>query len=103
MMKKLLEQVQKLADDELKIANEQFPLFASSHEGAAVILEEVEEADDEMVWMKSQYNRLWDDVKENEPKEWIIDDAERVKKFAINCACECIQVAAMCGKIKMSK
>lgn len=103
MMNKLLEKVKVLADEELKLANEQYPLFASAHEGAAVILEEVEEADDEMVWMKRQYNRLWDDVKADGPKECIIDNAEKLKRLAKRCAAECIQVAAMCEKMKMSE
>lgn len=102
MMKKLLEQVQKLADDELKMANEQFPLFASNHEGAAVILEEVEEADDEMDWIDELYQCLWKDVKDDEPEN-VMERAGEMKVHAIRCACECIQVAAMCEKIKMKK
>lgn len=106
-MKKLMESVKELVDRELKMANEQFPLFASNHEGAAVILEEVEEADDEMIKMQEAYSALWNCVKENisfEDKYFFGDNempVDNLKKYAIRCACECIQVAAMCEKIKM--
>lgn len=100
MMTVLLGKVADLADEELKMANEQYPLFASNHEGAAVILEEVEEADDEMMRIKYYNGLLWNDVKEDED---VGEDAEDVKKHAIRCACECIQVAAMCDKINLKE
>lgn len=109
MMNKTMECVKKMVDQELKMANEQYPLFASVHEGAAVILEELEEAEDEMNKMKEAYSTLWDCVKENislEDKYFFGDNdkpADGLKKYAINCACECIQVAAMCEKIKLKK
>ena len=98
MMIKLLEKVKALADEELKLANEQHPLFASNHEGAAVIREEVEEADDEMMRIKDYNGLLWNDVKEDEN---VKDDADAIKKHAILCACKCIQAAAMCEKMKL--
>lgn len=100
MMKKLMDKVIALTDEELDMANEQYPLFASNHEGSAVIREEVEEADDEMTRIKYYNGLLWDDVKEDENVD---DDVDEVEKHAIRCACECIQVAAMCRKIKIKK
>ena len=101
MMDKTIEGVEKLADAELKMANEQHPLFASNHEGAAVILEEVEEAEIELNAMKNCYELLWHEVKSDDPTRaglW----ADSLKRSAIRCAAECIQVAAMSEKIKMS-
>ena len=40
--------IEKLINDELRAANKKFPLFSSWHEAYAVILEEVEEAGEEV-------------------------------------------------------
>ena len=102
MMDKTIEGVEKLADEELKMANEQHPLFASNHEGAAVILEEVEEAALELEVLKSAYKLLWGDVK-SDNAIGVRRSAEKVRWRAIKCAAECIQVAAMCQKMRMSE
>lgn len=102
MMDKTIEGVEKLADEELKMANEQHPLFASNHEGAAVILEEVEEAALELEVLKSAYKLLWGDVK-SDNAIGVRRSAEKVRRRAIKCAAECIQVAAMCEKMRMSE
>ena len=103
MMKKLLDKVTLLVFEELKMANGQYPLFASSHEASAVILEEVEEADDEIARMCRHFYTMWQDIKSDEDYDCICADADDLKKHAIRCACECIQVAAMCEKIKIKK
>ena len=82
------------------MANEQHPLFASNHEGYAVIHEEMEEARDEILKMEYYDGLLWSDVKEDENVD---EDAEEVEKHAVRCACECIQVEAMCRKLKLRK
>lgn len=102
MMDKTIEGVEKLADEELKMANEQHPLFASNHEGAAVILEEAEEAALEMEVLRSAYKLLWGDVK-SDNAIGVKRSAEKVRWRAIKCAAECIQVAAMCQKMRMSE
>lgn len=89
--------VENLVQKELKSANQRFPMFRSDHEGAAVILEEIEEAHSEMLDMELQYKSLWKTIKENfintaSYAELIFDDA-------INLACEAIQVAAMVQKL----
>ena len=88
--------VENLVQKELESANKRFPLFRSDHEGAAVILEEIEEAHSEMLDMELHYKSLWQTVKENfintgSYAELIFDDA-------INLVCEAIQVAAMAQK-----
>ena len=88
--------VEKLVQKELESANQKFPMFRSDHEGAAVIVEEIEEAHSEMLDMELNYKSLWQTIKENfintaSYAELIFDDA-------INLACEAIQVAAMAQK-----
>ena len=95
-MNAVKEDVEKLVQKELESANQRFPMFRSDHEGAAVILEEIEETHSEMLDMELNYKSLWQTIKENfintaSYAELIFDDA-------INLACEAIQVAAMAQK-----
>ena len=99
-MQKLLEGVFALKDKELQMANENYPLFSSDHEGSAVIREEIEEAELEMENIKYYYSILWDSVKCDSDIDY---DADKLKIVACKCAAECIQVAAMCEKIKLKK
>ena len=87
--------VEKLVQKELESANQKFPMFRSDHEGAAVIFEEIEEAEDELKSIKSVFEELWYTVKSNESNEpWV----SRVMEYSVNLACEAIQVAAMAQK-----
>ena len=95
-MNAVKQDVEKLVQKELESANQKFPMFRSDHEGAAVIVEEIEEAHSEMLDMELNYKSLWQTVKENfintaSYAELIFDDA-------INLACEAIQIAAMAQK-----
>ena len=95
-MNAVKQDVEKLVQKELVSANQRFPMFRSDHEGAAVILEEIEETHSEMLDMELNYKSLWQTIKENfintaSYAELIFDDA-------INLACEAIQVAAMAQK-----
>lgn len=95
-MNAVKQDVEKLVQKELESANQRFPMFRSDHEGAAVILEEIEETHSEMLDMELNYKSLWQTIKENfintaSYAELIFDDA-------INLACEAIQVAAMAQK-----
>lgn len=95
--------VELLVEKELKAANENNPLFHSMHEGYAVILEEVEEADLELFMLKDTWlSALWYYVKNDEKNE-CVDSAENLKKFSVNLAIEAIQVAAMAQKFIDSK
>ena len=67
----------KLISEEVDFANEKFPAFSSSHEGYAVILEEMDE--------------LWDEIKNNK------DPMSSMKQKK-----EAIQVGAMAVKFLMS-
>lgn len=69
---------------ELAAANKKFPMFASAHEGWAVIREELQEVKDDH-YMLEQYleNRLWNEVRYNNeiPKE-DLKEGIRVFRFA---------------------
>ena len=98
MMTKLKEQVIKLVDFELEMANKEHgERFNSTHEAYAVMKEEYEEAKEALesagmflnqgFWIRCRRNGL---------------DCAYYAKFieseAIKAACECIQVAAMAQK-----
>ena len=87
--------VEKLVQKELESANQRFPMFRSDHEGAAVILEEIEETKSSLLTVELAFTHLWRKIKKD------ISDIDLVKglKFeAISLACEAIQVAAMAQK-----
>lgn len=96
--------IEKLINDELRAANKKFPLFSSWHEAYAVILEEVEEAGEEVNAMCALYlDRLWQDIRTKSASE--ADrflDLGKVRDIAIRAIEELIQAAAMCDKAVMS-
>lgn len=96
------EDVELLVQKELESANKRFPMFHSDHEGYAVLKEEVEEAETDLIRTKDQVASLWRFTKKNlsKPKE---SAAESIKEFAIELAIEAIQVAAMAQKFIDSK
>ncbi len=71
------QRVIELVSNELDSANEKFPMFNSSHEGYAVLKEEVDE--------------LWDEIKANKKPGAMIKQKD-----------EAIQIAAMAIKFVMS-
>lgn len=90
--------LENLVDKELNAANQRFPMFRSSHEGCAVILEELQEAQDEMSGCNAQFNWLWDATKRNIDHPFPLY-AMMLRDTAINLACEAVQLAAMAQKI----
>ncbi|RDU23411.1 hypothetical protein [Anaerosacchariphilus polymeriproducens] len=95
--------VEKLVKKELESANKQFPLFASNHEGYAVIKEEVEECESEYKNIEYVLDDLWYRIKANDNFETMEYLVKQIKKSAINLAIEAIQAAAMCDKFIMSQ
>ena len=82
-----------LIDKELEAANQKFPLFNSTHEAFAVILEEAEEAKEEAGNLDILMNNFWIGVKENHDPE-----LTGIYKTALDLAVEAIQTAAMARK-----
>lgn len=90
-----------LIDKELEAANQKFPLFNSTHEAFAVILEEAEEAEEakeEAGNLDILMNNFWIGVKENNDPEALHEELTGIYKTALDLAVEAIQTAAMARK-----
>ena len=94
--------IEMLAREELKSANEKFPLFHSSHEGFAVLLEESEELAEESDEIKKIMNSWWMYIRRDEDIDVQKKRVDRIRSHAVNAVLEAIQVIAMCDKFKMS-
>ena len=101
-MEKLKKQIESLAEEELKRANEKFPLFHSDHEGLGVLEEEVFEVGVEWECVKDVFDDFATDVFKDIEIDKIID-IQNMKKYAINACAEMIQVIAMCDKFINSR
>lgn len=84
-----------LATNELERANKDWPAFHSRHEAYGVMLEELEESTDELENAKIVLEYFWRGVKEDYTDT---DAIEILKTRALNCAAECVQLAAMAQK-----
>ncbi len=91
--------VKRLVKIELAAANKKFRMFASTHEGAAVIQEETIEAANEMDKLRRELNSMWVGVYSNEP----MISTKGVYDTAVSLAVEAIQVAAMARKFERSQ
>lgn len=99
---KLTERVDKLVGIELTDANTKSPLFSSPHEGAAVILEELEETEDELQNVREAYDFAWKYIKLKGSQKEAEYYIEKMRVAAVKTAAESIQVAAMCVKYRQS-
>ena len=90
-------QVRELVEVELAAANERFPQFHSAHEGWAVIREEADELSSEIAYLEGYLISMWNYIKNNRA-DLVEEKVGRAQNYAINAACEAIQVAAMCRK-----
>ena len=96
--KRTLRGVDFLIENELDLAKDAHgETFASMHEGAAVLCEEVDEVALEYHDMARNYDMLWKSVKEDD-KKTARKCADDIASFAERLACEAIQVAAMALK-----
>lgn len=87
--------VEKLVQKELESANQKFPLFRSNHEGAAMIVEEIEESRDDLESVERDFKLLWSGIKEHGDYGYCV---KNMRYHAVNLACEAIQVASMAQK-----
>ena len=98
----LREHTEKLMNEELKRANEEFPMFSSNHEGVSVIEEELFEA-------REDFESAWDAIADlkvgvykDRSTEEIMGAARQITCIALFAAAEMIQVAAMGQKFRDS-
>lgn len=99
MRQGLIEAVKKTQEEELQEANKNFAAFNSTHEGYAVILEEAQEAEDELRIVARGLNALWAEIKSNAEKESMKEITEEVEESAQALAAEAVQIAAMAHKL----
>ena len=102
-MNKLTASVMPLINEELKRANDKFPLFSSDHEAYGVIGEEIKEVQEDFNALYLHYlkfrNEVFCDSVDSEKRATI----RSIERQAMYLACEAIQVAAMAKKWEMSK
>lgn len=92
-------QVQAAIESELQNAVEKYgEKYNSSHEGFAVLKEEVDEARDELIYIQNKLYNCWNDVKLNRKKLYELD-IKALKSHAESLALEACQIAAVCDKI----
>ena len=96
-MKELIESVKVLVQEEGTRSMIEHPLFNSTHEGYAVIKEEVEESTDELKYINEELNSIWHHTKNNR-QDMALNHMKSLRADAINMAAESIQVAAMAQK-----
>lgn len=96
-MKELLKSIETLTAEELARSYEKFPKFNSSHEGYAVIKEEVEEHADDTKNIEYELDKLWHYTRINDSLMQL-GHAENLRDSAMHAAAEAIQVAAMAQK-----
>ena len=100
-MQELIDKVQELVAFELERANTIHPpKFNSYHEAYAVILEELEEAKDELEYTDFHLGNMWEHVKDDETED-VYSSLTSIETTAIRAAAEAIQVAAMAQKARM--
>lgn len=96
MMTKLKKTVDQLVQSELDLASEQHgERFHSAHEAYAVIREEQDEAECDMYSARESFIEFWKSVKKDTDGSLELKETEN---FAIDAACEFIQMAAMTRK-----
>jgi hypothetical protein len=96
-----IDHVHAAVEGELKHANDMFPMFASAHETYAVILEEVQEAEDAIKLCKKYLSEFWDATKLNDPTALAMK-CEVLRSAARSVIFEGVQVAAMADKGALS-
>lgn len=94
-METLLKRMYGLAKEEYERANSAHGPIASGHEGCALAKEELEETQEELDNVKEYLDSMWVDIRlDNLPGAR--SAANAAWAAAIRCACEAVQVAAVC-------
>ena len=93
--------IEGMIDRELAAANKKFPAFATTHEGWAVLFEEVAETNKEIEDINDIAMVLFEDImKSHAYDELKADRVSDIRHSAVKGIEELIQVAAMCDKFK---
>ena len=72
--------------------------YHSLHEGYAVLLEKVEEAEQDFDYIKNHLALMWDDTKENS-SDFVKASARAIAINAVELAKEAVQIGAVARKI----
>ena len=96
------DEIRDAIEHELVSANEIHPPFVSLHEAYAVILEEFEEAEEQMQLCKEEMGELWRTVKSDHLKG-SLESLHWIQVYAQKSAEECCQLAAMAIKAQQSE
>jgi len=96
-MKELLNEVEQAVENELARANKQHPLFNSLHQSYGILAEEIAEAKEAFEETERMFDRFFMCMRKDDYSS-ANDNLEHIKKNAIDCAAEMIQVAAMAQK-----
>jgi len=86
-------------EEEKTSANRNNPSFSSSHEGFAVILEEIEEFKEDSERIENVFSALWQDIKQNEEPKYQQQKARELMANVKDAILELIQVGAMASKL----
>lgn len=101
-MKDILIEIDRLAEEELERANKVYPLFASDHEGYAVIQAEIDEVIEQNKTAMDCKDLLWEAIKADYP-EGAGKQVEEMRAHLAYAAAELIQVIARCDKFVKSQ
>ena len=96
-MKELLNEVEQAVENELARANKQHPLFNSLHEEYGILAEEIAEAKEAFEETERMFDRFFMCMRKDDYSS-ANDYLAYIKKNAIDCAAEMVQVAAMAQK-----
>ena len=87
-----------LIEEELKDANEHYPLFRSDHEAYSVLKEEVEETRELINEIEDLMRFMWNNGVRTDNHITVENGKEAVFAYAVHLIQEAIQIAAMAKK-----
>lgn len=94
-MDKILEKMEAATEAEYEKILAKWGVFHSTHEGYAVLQEEVEEAQEEMESLREDMKAMLGKIRE-EAEDEAAGIAEEIYNDAMKCAAELMQVGAVC-------
>lgn len=96
-MKELLNEVEQAVENELARANKQHSLFNSLHQSYGILAEEIAEAKEAFEETERMFDRFFMCMRKDDYSS-ANDYLAYIKKNAIDCAAEMVQIAAMAQK-----